>query len=67
MLLGKDRMKHISVEDFRAHVSHMHADRDKWFETEYNVSVYYETMYYNINIQYIMWSLVCSEDNTTGS
>ena len=40
MLLGKDRMKHISVEDFRAHVSHMHADRDKWFETEYNVSVY---------------------------
>ena len=39
MFIGKDRMKPVSLEDFGAHVSHMHADRDKWFEMEYSVSV----------------------------
>ena len=31
-------MKPVSLEDFGAHISRMHADRDKWFEMEYNVS-----------------------------
>ena len=31
-------MKPVYLEDFGAHVSHMHAERDKWFEMEYNVS-----------------------------
>ena len=31
-------MKLVSLEDFDAHISRMHADRDKWFEMEYNVS-----------------------------
>jgi len=38
-IIGKNHLKHIAKEDFRTHVSHMHADRDKWFEAEYNVSV----------------------------
>ena len=37
----KDRMKTISLEDFGAHVSRMHADRDKWFEMEYTVSEFF--------------------------
>ncbi len=38
--LVKDRMKPVPIEDFRAHVQRMHADRDRWFELEYNVSFY---------------------------
>ena len=33
-----DRVKAVSVEKFGEHVQRMHADRDKWFELEYNVS-----------------------------
>ena len=32
-------MKPVPLEDFGVHVSRMHADRDKWFEMEYSVSV----------------------------
>ena len=32
-------MKHISLDEFRTHVAHMHAERDRWFESEYNVSI----------------------------
>ena len=35
----RDRTKAISVEEFAKHVQSMHADRDKWFEQEYNVSL----------------------------
>jgi len=35
----RDRFKPVAIEDFSAHVARMHADRDKWFEMEYNVSV----------------------------
>ena len=38
IIIVKDRMKPVSLEDFGAHVSRMHAERDKWFEMEYNVS-----------------------------
>ena len=27
----------ITVDEFGEHVQRMHADRDKWFELEYNV------------------------------
>ena len=37
-------MKHISLDEFRTHVAHMHADRDRWFESEYNVSMYWRCM-----------------------
>ena len=37
----KDRMKPVSLEDFGAHVSRMHSDRDKWFEMEYTVSIFF--------------------------
>ena len=37
----KDRMKPVSLEDFGAHVSRMHSDRDKWFEMEYTVSNFF--------------------------
>ncbi len=37
-LLVKDRLKPVPLEEFGAHVFRMHADRDKWFEMEYNVS-----------------------------
>ena len=36
----KGRIKPVPLEDFGAHVSRMHADRDKWFEMEYNVSAF---------------------------
>ena len=39
LIIVKDRMKSVPLEEFGAHVSCMHADRDKWFEMEYNVSV----------------------------
>ena len=32
-------MKHISLDEFRTHVAHMHADGDRWYESEYNVSM----------------------------
>ena len=32
-----ERMKPISVESFRDHVNEMHEERDKGFETEYQV------------------------------
>ena len=38
IFLVQDRAKDISVEEFSGHVQRMHADRDKWFEMEYNVS-----------------------------
>ncbi len=38
--LVKDRMKPVPIDDFGAHVQRMHADRDRWFEMEYNVSFY---------------------------
>ncbi len=31
-------MKPVLIEDFRAHVQRMHADGDKQFELEFNVS-----------------------------
>ena len=34
---GKNRLKPIPVEEFSEHVQRMHADRDKFFELEYNV------------------------------
>ena len=34
----KDRSKAVPTKDFGEHVQRMHADRDKWFEMEYNVS-----------------------------
>ena len=34
----QDRLKPVEVGKFSDHVQHMHADRDKWFELEYNVS-----------------------------
>ena len=33
----KDRDKAVPVEEFGGHVQRMHADRDKWFELEYEV------------------------------
>ena len=36
-------MKPVSLEDFGAHVSRMHADRDKWFEMEYSMSLVQST------------------------
>ena len=36
--LGEDSLKPIPVEEFSEHVQRMHADRDKFFELEYNVS-----------------------------
>ena len=36
-LAGKNRLKPIPVEEFSEHVQRMHADRDKFFELEYNV------------------------------
>ena len=35
---GENRLKPIPVEEFGEHVQRMHADRDKFFESEYNVS-----------------------------
>ena len=37
LLTGKNRQP-IPVEEFSEHVQCMHADRDKFFELEYNVS-----------------------------
>ncbi len=37
----KDRLKPVPLDEFGAHVCRMHADRDKWFEMEYNVSSSY--------------------------
>ena len=37
--LVHDRKKTIPMEEFGEHVQRMHADRDKWFELEYNVSL----------------------------
>ena len=37
--LVHDREKTIPVEEFGEHVHRMHADRDRWFELEYNVSL----------------------------
>ncbi len=31
-------MRPVPIEDFGAHVQRMHANEDKWFELEYNVS-----------------------------
>ncbi len=39
-ILVKDRMKPVPIDEFEAHVQRMHADRDRWFELEYNVSLY---------------------------
>ena len=36
----KDHLKPIPVDEFGEHVQHMHTDRDKWFEMEYNVHMY---------------------------
>ena len=33
----QNRLKAVPVEEFGEHVQRMHADRDKWFEMEYNV------------------------------
>ena len=38
LLVVKDRRKVILADEFGEHVQRMHADRDKWFELEYNVS-----------------------------
>ncbi len=32
-------MKPVPIDEFGAHVPRMHADRDRWFEMEYNVSL----------------------------
>ncbi len=39
LFIVNDRMKPVPIDDFGAHVQRMHADRDKWFEMEYNVSL----------------------------
>jgi hypothetical protein len=36
---AKNRSKPIPVEEFSEHVQRMHADRDKFFELEYNVRI----------------------------
>ncbi len=36
--IGQDRLKAVSMEEFGDYVQRMHADRDKMFELEYNVS-----------------------------
>ena len=38
---GKNRLKPVPVEEFGEHVQRMHADRDKFFELEYNVRAQY--------------------------
>ncbi len=35
----EDRLKPIPVDAFNNHVERMHADRDRWFELEYSVSM----------------------------
>ena len=40
---AKNRSKAISVEEFSEHVQRMHADRDKFFELEYNVRMHMYT------------------------
>ncbi len=37
LLIVKERLKEVAVEEFSEHVQRMHADRDKWFELEYSV------------------------------
>ncbi len=39
LFIVNDRMKPVPIDDFGAHVQRMHADRDRWFEMEYNVSL----------------------------
>ena len=52
MVLVKDRPKAVPVDKFGEHVQRMHADRDKWFEQEYNVRELnvdiYHTSYYEL-------------------
>jgi hypothetical protein len=36
---AKSRLKPIPVEEFSKHVQHMHANRDAFFELEYNVRI----------------------------
>jgi hypothetical protein len=42
----QDRLKPVPVDEFSEHVQRMHADRDKWFELEYNVSQAYRNCYH---------------------
>ena len=42
-------MKPIPVSEFSKHVERLHADRDKLFEMEYEVSKLYKTRYQNIS------------------
>jgi hypothetical protein len=46
---GQDCLRPIALEEFSKHVQRMHADRDKLFELEYNVS----GMHYNLEVYYI--------------
>ncbi len=43
--LVKDREKPVPIDEFGAHVQRMHADRDRRFEMEYNVSILQYTNY----------------------
>ena len=45
-----DSVKPIPVDKFGEHVQHMHADRDKWFEMEYDVNYHYTIATYSCNI-----------------
>ncbi len=48
--LVKDRDKPVPIDEFGAHVQRMHADRDRRFEQEYNVSRLQYTKYYTYKI-----------------
>ena len=37
LCLARDRLKPIPVDGFSEHVKSMHAERDQWFEMEYDV------------------------------
>ncbi len=56
-LLVKDRDKPVPIDEFGAHVQRMHADRDRRFEQEYNVSIL-RTLYKPLNNSILFLKLV---------
>ena len=49
MVSVKDRSEAVPVDTFGEHVQRMHADRDKWFEQEYNVrEIYVEITHFTL-------------------
>ena len=63
MYIVQDRAKAIPVEEFSGHVQRMHADRDKWFEMEYNVSsmhaLYPHISSTNTHTKTVMFTFTC--------